>query len=137
MRGCRPFTDAEVEVIQWSFSGRYAARDRALFLVGVKTGFRITELLSLRVADVFAYGQVLERVTVQRRYMKGELGKGKESRTVPLHPVAQQALARWLAELKTWILLTPQTVVFKRQKGLNRPMSRRQAWGILMEGCFP
>jgi site-specific recombinase XerD len=131
MRGCRPFTDAEVDVLQRSFGGRYAARDKALFLVGVKTGFRITELLSLRVGDVCAYGQVVERVTVQRRYMKGELGKGKESRTVPLHPLARQALATWLAELQTWAPLTPQAVVFKSQKGLNRPMSRRHAWEIL------
>src|SRR5687767_8066268 len=52
MKGCRALTEAEVALVQRSFGGTYAARDKALFLLGVKSGFRISELLSLRVADV-------------------------------------------------------------------------------------
>ena len=48
MKGCRPLTDTEVELMQAGFGGRYATRDRALFLLGVESGFRISELLSLR-----------------------------------------------------------------------------------------
>jgi integrase len=52
MKGCRPLTDEEVVLVQQSFGGIYAARDKALFLLGVKSGFRISELLSLQVGDV-------------------------------------------------------------------------------------
>jgi integrase len=48
MPGCRPLTDDEVDLVLQSFGGRYALRDRALFCLGIYTGFRITELLSLR-----------------------------------------------------------------------------------------
>ena len=40
MKGCRPLTDKEVARVAEHFLGR--SRDRALFLLGVKTGFRIS-----------------------------------------------------------------------------------------------
>jgi integrase len=95
MKGCRPLTEPEVEILQQRFGGVYAARDRALFLLGVKSGFRISELLSLRVGDVSQHGRLVERVTVQRRHMKQKL----EGRTVLLHPEAKAALATWLCQL--------------------------------------
>ena len=44
MKGCRPLTEDEVMLVQRSFGGVYADRDKALFLLGVKSGFRISEL---------------------------------------------------------------------------------------------
>jgi hypothetical protein len=46
----------EVALVQASFGGTYADRDKALFLLGVKSGFRISELLSLCVEDVSQHG---------------------------------------------------------------------------------
>ena len=89
MKGCRPLTDAEVALVLTSFGGCYALRDKALFLLGLKSGFRISELLSLRLADVLHHGQLVDRVTVTRRHMK----KKVEGRTVILHPEAKAVLA--------------------------------------------
>ena len=38
MKGCRALTGAEVVLVQRSCGGTYAARDKALFLLGVKSG---------------------------------------------------------------------------------------------------
>src|SRR5262247_1219845 len=127
MKGCRPLTDEEVTVLQQSFGGRYAARDKALFLLGVKSGFRISELLSLRVGDVWQHGRLVDRVTVQRRHMKKKL----EGRTVLLHPEAKAALASWLLSLRQDPTCTAQTFIFRSRKGQNRPISAVQAWRIL------
>jgi Phage integrase family len=70
MRGCRPLTDDEVTLISKSFSGTYGKRNKALFLLGVRTGFRISEMLSLRVGDLHQHGKIVDRVTVQRRHMQ-------------------------------------------------------------------
>jgi integrase len=129
MKGCRPLTDAEVELIQASFGGTYGARDRALFLLGVKSGFRISELLSLRLGDVWQHGRLVDRVTVERRYMKNK----REGRTVLLHPEAKAALATWLLTLRHLTGVTPQTYVFRSRKGPNRAISKVQAWRILQE----
>jgi site-specific recombinase XerC len=53
MKGCRPLTEDEVDLLQRSFGGVYADRDKALFLLEVKSGFRISELLSLHVGEVW------------------------------------------------------------------------------------
>jgi integrase len=127
MKGCRPLTEAEVEILQQSFGGVYAARDKALFLLGVKSGFRISELLSLRVGDVCQHGHLVDRVTVQRRHMKKKI----EGRTVLLHPEAKAALATWLLTLRQSPDCTAQTFVFRSRKGGNRPISAVQAWRIL------
>src|SRR5512145_600640 len=91
MSGCRPLQAAEVVEVAQRFGGRYAARDRALFLVGLYTGFRITELLSLRWQACVRQGQVAAALTVARRAMKNK----QRGRTVALHPHAQAALQAW------------------------------------------
>jgi hypothetical protein len=40
--------------VSQAFRNTLAARDWALFLPGVKTGYRISELLSLRMGDVYS-----------------------------------------------------------------------------------
>ncbi len=129
MSGCRPLTETEVEQVMQSFGGTYAARDRALFVLGIYTGFRITELLSLRCQDVYQHQQVLSRVTVPRRHMKGKYA----SRAVPLHPVAQLALAAWIAHMPRHFPVTPESYVFRSREGGNTPISRMHAHRLLRE----
>ena len=52
MKGCRALTADEVARVSQAFRGTYAVRDRALFVLRIKTGLRIAELPSLRVGDV-------------------------------------------------------------------------------------
>ena len=127
MKGCRPLTDKEVQEVARCFRGRYAARDKALFLLGLKTGFRISELLSLRLADVFSAGKMVDRVTVPRRHMKKKL----EGRTVLLHPEAKAALAAWIAEMQQAAPVAADTSLFRSQKSAHQPIGRRHAWRVL------
>ena len=116
MKGCRALTEAEVALVQRGFGGAYAARDKALFLLGVKSGFRVSEPLSLRVADAPPHQQVADQVTVRRRHMKTR----REGRTAPPHPDAKAALAARLLQLRRRRDVTPQTSVFQGRKGANR-----------------
>jgi integrase len=88
MKGCRPLSDEEITLISRSFGGTYAARDRALFILGLKSGFRISELLSLRVGDVLQHGRLVDQVTVRRAHMKQQT----EGRTVPIRSCSPR---RW------------------------------------------
>lgn len=64
MHGCRPLTDAEVSLVAKSFSGMYAKRNKALFVVGHHPEFRILELLLLTVSDVLQRGKIVDHITV-------------------------------------------------------------------------
>jgi hypothetical protein len=65
----------EVARVSQAFRGSYAAWDRALFVLGVKMGFRISELLSLTVGDVWQHGCFVDYVAIQRRHMKQKTGE--------------------------------------------------------------
>lgn len=124
MKGARPLTDSEVAAVLREFRGTYRLRNTALFILGLKTGFRISELLSIKVRDVFAYGAVIDQVTVQRSAMKRKI----EGRTVALHLEAREALRAWIDELSP---ASEDSFLFVSRKGDNRALSRKQAWSIL------
>ena len=139
MKGNRPLTSEEVSLVAKSFGGVSAKRNNALFVVGHRAGYRISELLSLTVGDVMQHGKILDHISVQRRHMKGGKAGKTSGRTVPLHPEARAALSVWLETLTkmlgTWEANLP--VFCSRVKdpttGLKRAISREQAWRILKE----
>lgn len=122
MIGCRPFTDIELDQLQLHMS----QRDSTLLILGALTGFRISELLSLRVQDlVTPTGHPLPTVTVQRRHTKGR----QRSRTVPLHPEAAAAVVAHVRAAR----LAPTDYVFKSREGDNRPIDPSQAHRVLKQ----
>ena len=75
MKGCRPLTDDEIERIKKYFNERkdkFALRDFTLFFFALHTGFRISELLSVRVQDIYRYNRVIEEVYLKRMNTKGK-----------------------------------------------------------------
>lgn len=93
-------------------------RDQCLFILGLKTGFRISELLSLTVADVQLNGKINQFLTIRRNQMKGKY----KARTVPLHQEAQRYLGLYLDSLQV-------------KSGKLFPMSRMQAHRVLKEAA--
>jgi len=129
--GCRALSEEEVSRVANSFCGRYAARDRALFLLGIHTGFRVSELLALQVLDVWDGAEIGYNVTVRRAYMKGR----RASRSVPIHRRARKALADWMA--CRWAraeLMVGEMPLFPRQR-TNRAMTPHQVRAILKEAA--
>lgn len=69
MRGTRPLTDAEKEALSKVLP---TPRDQLLFLMGITSGLRIQELLSINVSDIIQHGKIVDRVYVQKRHFKGK-----------------------------------------------------------------
>jgi integrase len=70
-------------------------RERALVLLGLRTGLRLTSMLSLRVGDVAAGGHARDRIRVRRSTVKGR----RAGFDMPLHPQAATALRDYLETL--------------------------------------
>ena len=51
MKGTRPLNNDEIRSVSTCFTGTFATRNRGLFMLGVSTGGRVSELLSLRSDD--------------------------------------------------------------------------------------
>ena len=53
MKGTKPLDNNEIRLVSACFTGTFEARNRGLFLLGVSTGGRISELLGLQIGDVW------------------------------------------------------------------------------------
>ena len=94
MKGTRPLSNAEIRKVADCFSGTYTTRNRGLFILGVSTGGRISELLALKVAEVWQNGKPVSDLLFDKSVVKG----GEVSRAVPLNidgRMAIEALIDW------------------------------------------
>ena len=53
MKGVRPLDNREIEKVANAFTGVFEVRNKGLFMLGVSVGGRISELLALKVGDVY------------------------------------------------------------------------------------
>jgi integrase/recombinase XerD len=83
-------------------------RDRALLLVGIQTGLRVSELIGLRRSDISLGAGPHVRCE----------GKGRKQRITPLRQEAVEVLTQWLRECPT----EPATPAFPSSRG--GPLSR-------------
>lgn len=126
MKGCRPLTPEEVEsTLKVISERRYSLRDTLMFQLGLKAGFRVSEILSLKVKDVFQFGQVPKYITVQRRNVKGK----KEGQSVITHDYVKKAILEYLESMPD---LTPESPLFLNQNK-TKAISRQQGWNILKD----
>lgn len=84
MKGCRAYSVDEYQTLLKVSD----PRERCLISLGVRTGFRISELLSLNVEDVLG-----EYIVLKKCNTKGKL----EGRVVPKHPECIPYIERYLA----------------------------------------
>lgn len=127
MKGSRPLTRKQVKQV---LSVTETIREKTLLTLGFCTGYRISELLSLTVADVSTDGQIHSHVTV-----KAAQTKTKTGRSVLLNSDAKKALSNlveWLAGKGLTDRATPLFLSRKHTKtGEVKAINRQQAHEII------
>ena len=88
MKGTRPLDNSEIRLVSACFDGTFEARNRGLFMLGVSTGGRISELLSLQIGDVYQNKKPVTDLLFDRSIVKG----GEVSRAVPVNVDGRQAI---------------------------------------------
>jgi hypothetical protein len=87
MIGCSALSTNQLQLILKTFTGRHALRNRALLMLGVRSGLCINELLALKVGQVWAGKKVVDRCYVRRQATKGkEAGASITKRYFPAQP---------------------------------------------------
>ena len=120
--------DEEITRVAGCFTGTYETRNRNLFLLGISTGGRISELLSLRVKNVWQNGKPVSDLHFDKSIVKG----GEVSRAVPVNTDGRQAieaLITWQKSVYGGIDgSAPLFISRKRSKdGEHQPMRRGNA----------
>lgn len=127
MKGSRPLTRENVKAV---LKATTSIREKTLLTLGFCCGYRISELLSLKVSDVSTGGAIHSHVTVQAKNTKTKTG-----RSVLLNSDARKALTLLLEWLKSKGLTDKSTPLFlSRQCGASgevKAINRQRAHGIL------
>lgn len=118
MKGCRPLADEEIDKVLKKFAtsrrhGRYSKRNALIFVFGLRTGYRITEILSIKVKDVMhPTGKIKDSVHVTRGHVKGKT----ESRSCVLHPEVKRRIPAVVEEMG----LTQDDFLFTSQRSKSK-----------------
>ena len=89
MKGTRPLDNDEIRRVSAAFTGTYEVRNRGLFMLGVSTGGRISELLGLQIGDVYENQKPVTDLLYNKSIVKG----GEVSRAVPVNVDGRDAIA--------------------------------------------
>ncbi len=123
-------TDLDWERVSQHLPSRHP-RDRAIVELGVQTGLRLSELLGLRIQDVWKGGAPLPILRVSRRNLKGGRGiraRSVSSRTIPINTRAREALIAHLGQDAR----SPANPLFQSRNAAGTiPLCRRQAIRII------
>jgi len=88
MKGTRPLDNNEIRLVSVCFDGTFKVRNRGLFMLGVSTGGRISELLSLTIGDVYQNESAVTDLLYDKSIVKG----GEVSRAVPVNKDGRDAI---------------------------------------------
>ena len=131
MKGTRPLNNDEIRRVCAAFTGTFEVRNRGLFMLGVSTGGRISELLSLQIGDVYQNARPVTDLLFDKTIVKGK----ETSRTVPVNVDGRHAIA----DLVKWHRDRYRDVDDKRplfasrNKGGTVAMNRQTAHDMLKE----
>lgn len=131
MKGARPLTNDEILLVAEQFSGTYALRNRALFMLGVSVGGRISELLQLSIGDVWQNHQPVRDLLFVKDVVKGK----ENARMIPVNADGREAIRDLIAWHKIRSSdLDPKRPLFISRK-FGAAMTRGQAHKVL-EAAF-
>ena len=129
MKGTRPLTNQEIRKVRDAFEGTFADRNRGFFMLGVSIGGRVSELLSLKIGDVWQNEQPVTDFQFDRAIVKG----GETSRTIPVNSDGRKAIT----EIMDWQtsqfgFVFEEHPLFPSRKGYT-PVQRQAMHKILRE----
>ena len=100
-------------------------RDYCLFIMGINSGLRISDLLKLTVGDVLdQHHNVHDRITLREK-------KTNKSKDFPLSDTTKRALLEYMATRTDCSL---DEALFPSRKG-GTPISRQHAWRIINDAA--
>jgi len=93
-------------------------RDYIMFIVGINTGLRISDILKLKVKDV-----------KNKTHIDIKEGKTDKDKNILINNTLQSALDNYITDMED------QEYLFQSRKGENNPISRTQAYRVLRKAA--
>lgn len=127
MKGARPLNSKEIIAVSNQFYGDFKVRNKALFMLGVSVGGRISELLALSIKDVWQNEQAVSDLLFQKDIVKGK----ETARMVPVNADGREAIRELVAWHKEHYGHIDHARPLFTSRKLGKAISRVQAHRIL------
>lgn len=114
MNSVEPIRDKELVNDITGYLRMRNGRDALLFMFGIYSGLRISDIIKLRVRDVKGKDRLVVR----------EVKTGKE-KILKINNALRKEIAAYIKDMKDY------EVLFKSKRGINKPISRQQAYNII------
>jgi len=98
-----------------------STRDRALFALGIYTGLRVGEIVSLRTAQLFSDAGNVRHILKVKRTKK----KNTVFNDIPIHPKLKKALSNYREDVES------ETCLFPSETSASGHLTRAQAHNVL------
>lgn len=131
MKGCSPLSNDQINIVLESFIGKNAIRNKALFLIGISTGFRISELLSLTISDIYDFNikKAKSSIEVKKANTKGKVA----SRVAVVPESTKKAIDEYIQSLPEELVKRNNYAFFSTHEGKNgvsKRLTRQQIWNV-------
>lgn len=133
MKGTRPLSDTEIVRVSEAFGGTYETRNRGLFELGISTGGRISELLGLKIGDVWQKGRAVSDLLFDKSIVKGK----SLSRAVYVNSDGRSAIESLIGfHVDMYNTVSPLRFLFPSRKGDGSVALRRQSAHDILKTAF-
>ncbi|WP_297429282.1 tyrosine-type recombinase/integrase [Clostridium sp.] len=119
MNSVEPIRDMQVVYDIEDYLKEKNIRDYILFLIGINTGLRISDILKLRSRDIKdSKGNIKKHIILQEQ-------KTSKDKKIKINDDIRPILKEYLKDKKEY------EYIIKSPRGTNKPLSRQQAYRIL------
>jgi integrase len=99
-------------------------RNYCLFVLGINTGLRISDLLNLKFCNVLEKNKIKSSIRIKEQ-------KTKKTNNIQINTNAKEALNLLIKYYKEKNIYSDDLYLFHSREGENKPISRVHAWQIL------
>jgi site-specific recombinase XerD len=130
-KGNRPLKNEEIEDCLNSFKGKYAKRNRAMFVLGLNTGLRIAEILSITIKQIKPYSKITDYLYIERRNAKGKI----EGKSIVVNDTIKKYVSEYLDEFEDLYHVEPkpELFLFQSRNGDNQAICTKQGANVLKD----
>jgi site-specific recombinase XerD len=130
-KGNRELTNQEIEACINTFKGKYAKRNRAMFVLGLNTGLRIAEILSIRIKDIRPFEKITDYLYIEKRHTKNKI----EGKSIVVNDNIKKYVMEYLDDFEKLYGEPPKAefLLFQSRNGENQAICEKQGSNVLKD----
>ncbi|MDM8127021.1 site-specific integrase [Paraclostridium benzoelyticum] len=126
MNYVEPIRDSEILSNMCLYLKENNDRNYVMFLLGIYTGLRISDILKLRVKDVIDLTNKKDKRRIKKQIILREQKTSKQ-KIIKINPILKEPLEEYVQDKEMYEYL------IKSRQGFNKPISRKRAYEILKD----